>query len=336
MLLNLGGPDSLSAVWQFLFRLFNDKHIMRLPQPFRAILAATIATLRLKKAQGIYAHLGGKSPILANVIAQAEELEKYLNLHFGIEANYNVFPVMRYSSPGTEEAVRTACEGEYTEVILLPLYPQFSTTTTLSSFVEWSKYMRKKTLACTNICCYYNNDHFISAHAALLQETINKIKTNKTIHILFSAHSIPEFIVEQGDPYQKQVEASVEAIAAKMKLHEQENIQYSICYQSKVGKLKWLEPNTELALLAAGKRDEVVVMVPISFTSEHAETLVELDIEYMNVARENNIELYRVPALGTHDLFIKALASLVVQAKNPKQCLQASNCTRAICKQVQP
>ncbi len=309
---NLGGPDSLDAVQKFLFNLFNDPHIITLPQPFRYFLAKLISVFRHNKSKGIYEQMGGKSTILQETNEQAEALSQYLNKNCSVNGGvtYDVIPMMRYWHPMTGEIIKKVQKGAYDNVILLPLYPHFSTTTTLSSLREWFKHA--KNMPATNIvCCYYNHPGFIDANVALINETIANIKTTKPIRLLFSAHSIPQHISDKGDPYKGQIESSIKAIVEKTNI---DKTQHTICYQSKVGKLKWLEPDIKSELLAAGKRNEAVVVIPISFTSEHSETLVELDIEYAELAKENGIEFYRVPTLSKHPIFIKTLAMLSVKA----------------------
>jgi ferrochelatase len=312
---NLGGPDSLDAVEPFLFNLFNDKHIITLPQPFRYLLAKTISFFRSSKSKGIYEKMGGRSTILPETNEQAKELSNYLNAHCSMKGGvqYNVIPLMRYWHPMTEEVIREVAKGKYDNVVLIPMYPHFSTTTTLSSLREWFK-KAKDMPPTTMVCCYYKTPGFIDAYVDLIRETLSKIKTSKTIRILFSAHSIPQHISNMGDPYKMQIEESVREISEKLLLDRIENIKHTICYQSKVGRMKWLEPDIQSEILAAGKRDEVVVVVPISFTSEHSETLVELDIDYADLARDHNISFHRVPTLRTHHLFIKTLAALVVKS----------------------
>lgn len=315
VIFNLGGPDSLDSVQPFLFNLFNDPHIIPLPQPFRYLLAKTISFFRSDKSKNIYKQMDGRSTILPETQNQAQELERYLNNNCSMDGSlkYDVIPMMRYWYPMTDEIISLVQKGNYDSVVLLPLYPHFSSTTTLSSFREWFK-KAKSMLPTTLVCCYYNHPGFIDANVALLEKTLEEIQGSKTIRVLFSAHSIPQRLSDKGDPYQHQIEESVKAIVEKARLNELDNVKYTICYQSKVGRMKWLEPDIKSELLAAGERNETVVVLPISFTSEHSETLVELDIEYAELAKEKQIEFYRVPTLRTHPLFIKTLATLSVKA----------------------
>lgn len=314
IIFNLGGPDSLESVQPFLFNLFNDKYIIGLPQPFRYIMAKLISTFRGKKSIAIYEQMGGKSTILDETTEQAKALESYLNSHCTgqEEIEYTVIPMMRYWHPMTEEVVNKV-RNNYNEVVLLPLYPQFSTTTTLSSFSQWFK-VGSDIKNVHLVCCYYNHRGFIDGYIDLISSKLDKISSDKKIRLLFSAHGIPEILVKKGDPYQLQVEETVAEVMKKINESQSNNIEHTICYQSKVGPMKWLEPTIQSQITAAGSRNEVVVVIPISFTSEHSETLVELDIDYMNFATENGIEFHRVPTLSSHPIFIKTLAALTIQA----------------------
>jgi len=224
--------------------------------------------------------------------------------------------MMRYWHPMTQDIVDQV-RGTYDEVVLLPLYPHFSTTTTLSSITEWFK----KAPDINNVhlvCCYYNHPGFIDAYITLINEQLDKISTDKTIRLLFSAHGIPESLIVKGDPYQFQIEATVDKIMEK--IGTSNGLEHIICYQSKVGPMKWLEPTIESEIIASGTRNEVVVVIPISFTSEHSETLVELDIDYANLAISNGIEFYRVPTLRTNSIFIQTLAALTIHALGYTNC----------------
>lgn len=311
VLFNLGGPDSLESVRPFLFNLFHDRHIITLPQPFRYIIAKLISTLRAKKSQAIYEQIGGSSTILEETEEQTTKLQKYLNLNCSVnnQFKYDVIPMMRYWHPMTREVMFKVKNGKYDHVVLLPLYPQFSTTTTLSSLREWFENAKNMPLT-TQICCYYTHPGFIDAYTFLIHETLSQIRTQKRIRILFSAHSIPQYISDRGDPYKFQVEHTVKAILTRSNLDKMENIRHTICYQSKVGRMKWLGPDIHSQILKAAEKDEVIVIVPISFTSEHSETLVELDIEYAKLAKSLGVEFHRVSTLRTTPLFIKTLAHL--------------------------
>jgi ferrochelatase len=308
VLFNLGGPDKLESVKGFLFNLFNDKAIINLPQPLRFLLAWIISTRRNKKAQEIYTKIGGKSPILQTTICQAEALEKELS-YFG---NYKVFVSMRYWHPFSKNIIKKVKEYQPNEVILLPLYPQFSTTTTSSSLQDFYKKLRKNkiTSKLKYICCYPTNPQFISAHCRLIKQSINKTELSgfKDFRILFSAHGLPQKIIDDGDPYCFQVKASVDAIVTGLAI---KNLDYKICYQSKVGPLEWTKPSLDFEINRAALDKKPIIIVPIAFVSDHSETLVELDIEYKEIAQEKKIPFYcRVPALNTDGYFIDSLVDI--------------------------
>lgn len=311
ILFNLGGPDAPDAVEPFLFNLFFDKRIISLPAVFRYMLAKFISKKRAPLAQEIYAQIGGKSPILEQTQAQAQVLEKKLNEKKG---GYKVFITMRYWHPFSDAVVEEVKKYNPDEIILLPLYPQFSTTTVASSVEDWNKKAKKQGLAIPTrtICCYFNEDNFIQSHVDLIKPAYREAQKKGTPRILFSAHGLPQKIVDNGDPYQWQVEKTAEAIVDKLAV---EGLDWKVCYQSRVGPLKWLEPNTENEIKNAASEGVPVVIVPIAFVSEHSETLVELDIEYKKMAENKGIKAYvRVPALGVDDHFMKALTHICLNS----------------------
>ena len=304
VLLNLGGPDSLEAVRPFLFNLFYDRAIIRLPNPFRWLLAHLISLVRKKTAQKVYSLMGGSSPILKETEAQKIALQKKLG------DEYQVFICMRHWHPMTPEVLSKIKEYNPDEIILLPLYPQFSTTTTGSSVAEFKKAMNDSALdvPCKVICCYPTSPGFIDAHAQLINEALDKNTDNiSNTTVLFSAHGLPEKIIEEGDPYQFQIEKTVEAIVKKLN----KKIEYKITYQSRVGPMKWLDPNTEDEIKTASKLQKTIIVIPIAFVSEHVETLVELDIEYAEIAKDLGAAYIRIAALAVADAFIEDLASNV-------------------------
>lgn len=310
VLQNLGGPDNQDAVKPFLFNLFYDKAIIRLPWIFRYPIAKMISSRREKIAKEIYQHMGGGSPILPLTQKQADALEH--SLQHGSENDYKVFIAMRYWYPMTEDVVKKVKEFAPDEVFLLPLYPQFSTTTTGSSVKRWKQEAKKQQLeTVTRITgCYPTEKHFIAAHVSLIKEYFQQAKQHGNPRLLFSAHGLPEKIVKAGDPYAWQVARSVEAIIAGLDV-DMDDLDWHISFQSRVGPVKWLEPNTEDEVKRAGKDGVPLVIIPIAFVSEHSETLVELDIEYKKLADESGVPAYfRVPALGDNDLYIKSLSEM--------------------------
>ena len=309
ILFNLGGPDGPRAVRPFLFNLFRDPAIIGAPAPIRYPLAALISTTREKTAKANYAIMGGGSPLLPETKKQAEALEKALATALpGVEAK--CFIAMRYWHPLTGETARQVAAFAPDEVVLLPLYPQFSTTTTGSSLKAWRK-AYKGSGAETTVCCYPTEAGLIDAHARMIRETWEKAGSPSNIRLLFSAHGLPEKVILAGDPYQKQIEATAAAVAAKLPA----GIDWTVCYQSRVGPLKWIGPSTDEEIRRAGAEGKGVMITPIAFVSEHVETLVELDHEYAELARDVGAAPYvRVPALGAAPEFIDGLASAVRNA----------------------
>ena len=295
VLFNLGAPDKLQSVKPFLFNLFNDRAIIDLPNPFRFFLAKFISQVRHNKAKDIYKQIGGKSPLLENTLLQAKALEKELG------SAYKVFTCMRYWHPMIEEVKKEIKNYNPQEIILLPLYPQYSTTTTGSSFNQWYERNIFPAISITEISNYPIDEFFINSIA-------NKLNFNmKDTVVLFTAHGLPQSIIDKGDPYQKQIEATVNAILQKVKIDN-----YSICYQSRVGPKAWIKPYADQEIIKYSKQNKNIIVVPVSFVSEHSETLVELDIIYQALAIKNGAKSYkRITANGICETFIKGLADLI-------------------------
>jgi ferrochelatase len=311
VLFNVGGPDSLDAVKPFLLNLFSDRAIIGLPQPFRWMVARLIARSRAPTARAIYAQLGGKSPLLDETRAQAAALELRLNQNGDVDTR--VFIAMRYWHPFTEEAVAAVKAFAPDSIVLLPLYPQFSTTTTQSSLTVWHHVATQAGLTAPtdSVRSYPTEPGFVAAQAELLRDHLARAQAGR-VRVLFSAHGLPQKIVDAGDPYPQEIAKSAAAVAAAAGLV---NADWTVCYQSRVGPLKWLTPSLDDELTRAAADKVGVVIVPISFVSEHSETLVELDKDYRVKADMLGVAPYfRVPALGTHPAFIAGLAELVRQA----------------------
>jgi len=307
ILFNLGGPDEPKTVRPFLFNLFNDHAIIPYPQPLRFLLATLIARSRERVARTNYDLLGGRSPILPETLKQAEALDAGIAKRVD-NVSFKCFPAMRYWKPFVKDAAKAAEAWGATDAILLPLYPQFSTTTTASSLHAWK---RASKLPVSTICCYPAGQAFAQAHADAILETWRNAGSPPNPRVLFSAHGLPKRVIAAGDPYQWQIEQSVAAVKRALP-HEWDT---RVCYQSRVGSLRWLEPSTEDEIIAAGRDLTGVIVTPIAFVSEHVETLVELDIEYAQLASERGVPFYlRAPALGTAPRFIDALADLVERA----------------------
>ena len=308
ILFNLGGPDSLEAVEPFLRNLFGDPAILRVPSFVRRPLANFIARRRAPKAQGIYAQIGGASPILGQTEAQARALEEALAVDGGAPHEFRGYVCMRYWHPMTPAVVKAVERFAPDRIVLLPLYPQYSTATTASSFQAWKELARFK-VPTVEIEDYPLEPGFISASVSLVKEGL-AAAGDGPCRVLFSAHGLPERVIKSGDPYQKQVEQTAAAIAEAIG-----GLDWSVCYQSRVGPLKWIGPSTEAEIERAAHDGKGIVLYPLSFVSEHSETLVELDIEYRELADEEGVPFYvRVPTVGTHPDFIAGLARLVRHA----------------------
>lgn len=318
VLFNLGGPDCLQHVRPFLFNLFYDPAILRIANPFRYLLALLISRMREKEACKIYKYLGGGSPIVSQTNKQRDALQKSLG------QDYQVFTTMRYWSPFAKDIIHQLKPQAFEEIILLPLYPQYSSTTTQSFFDHWDQIATDLGLMVhtRKICCYPNNQLYIQAHQQIIRTLFQETTPFSEIRFVFSAHGLPEKIVKGGDPYQQQIESSVNQILKGIP-----EIQDSvICYQSRVGPLKWLGPSIDEEIRRAGKDGKSIAVVPVSFVSEHSETLYELDYLYKKLAQDLRIpSFFRLPTLQDHPFFIKALVGLV-------QDQITETCTGSLCK----
>lgn len=330
VLFNLGGPDSKESIKPFLFNFFTDPNIIRLPYIFRFFIAKMIAARRSKKEAGTsYGELGNKSPLLENSTEQGRALEELLNNGSG--NNYKTFICMRYWHPMSDAVVADVKAWGADHIVLLPLYPQYSTTTTRSSFQAWQAATKNQKLDTpfNLVCCYPSDNGFIRANAANVVEVYNKalLETGQHPRILFSAHGLPEDIIKDGDPYQAQCERCAEDIVIATGI---ENPDWQICYQSRVGPKKWLGPSTDDALRKAAGDNVPVIILPHAFTQEHVETLVEIEIEYREVAEHIGVPaFYRVPTVGTHPDFIRGLADMVIGSANAPKI--ASNVGVSVC-----
>jgi ferrochelatase len=314
VLFNLGGPDRPEAIRPFLLNLFRDPAILRVPFFVRPFLAQLIARRRLAPATANYALLGGKSPLLEETRQQATALEQALErARPGLEAK--CFIAMRYWHPFSDEAVRAVQEWQPDRVLLLPLYPQYSTTTTGSSLRAWREAAASAGLvvSTTMLCCYFADDPYVQSIVGRLRDVYAsaqaKLPPEVKIRVLFSAHGLPETIVRRGDPYQYQIEQTA---AAVMRAWDAPGIDWTVCYQSRATPQKWLDPSTEAEIERAGRDKTAVVVIPIAFVSEHSETLVELDVEYRDLAKQVGVPGYfRLPTQNADPTFIAALSRLV-------------------------
>lgn len=341
VLFNLGGPENLDEVKPFLFNLFNDKAIIGLPQPFRFLLAKLISSKREKTAQEIYQSIGGKSPLLAHTLDQADSLEKELS-HFG---DFKLFVSMRYNRPFAKDVAKDVLQYNPSQIILLPLYPQFSTTTSASSLQDFAQRISflikrdKKDITLKFVCCYPTDDEFIKSHSFLIKKTLMNIKDyhHNLPHyrFLFSAHGLPQKVIDAGDPYAYHVELTTKAVIknlAQLLQTQESTLDFQICYQSKVGPLKWTSPSLEHALKKTILDKKIPIIIPIAFVCEHSETLAELDIEYKEIANSLGAKNYiRVPALNNDGHFIKSLTNICITAANNKAKCFAGCDTKRIC-----
>ena len=308
VLFNLGGPASLQGVEPFLFNLFHDPAIIRVPQPFRWALAKFISKRRAPIARNIYAKMGGGSPILGQTQSQAAALRDALA---GNGDHFETFVAMRYAAPRASDIIEQVRRFRPNKIVLLPLYPQYSTTTSRSSLREWQAvaYDRELGSPFATICCYPQDLGFIAAQAEVIAESIAQVPPNVRFRLLFSAHGLPQDVVASGDPYQAHVELTAKALVAAL---NRSPLDWRVSYQSRVGPKKWIGPSTDDEIKKAGSEGLAIVIAPIAFVSEHSETLVELDIEYAQLATASGVPHYiRVPTVGTHPKFIEGLASLV-------------------------
>jgi ferrochelatase len=310
ILFNLGGPDSPEAVQPFLFNLFNDPAIISVPQPFRWFLAKFISKRRAPIAREIYANIGGKSPLLELTREQARALEAQCP-DLG---EVKTFICMRYWHPMSDAVAADVRDFSPDKIVLLPLYPQYSTTTSASSIADWHRAARSAGLTAPSVevCCYPQADGWIDAQVSLLRGALAEAGGTAKPRVLFSAHGLPEKVIAAGDPYQWQVEQTADTVVEQLGIA---GLDWVVCYQSQVGPLKWIGPSTDDEIKRAGRDGVPVIVVPIAFVSEHSETLVELDIEYKELADENGVPGYtRVAAVGTHPSFVAAMSALVRKA----------------------
>ncbi|MDI6801382.1 MAG: ferrochelatase [Thermodesulfovibrionales bacterium] len=323
ILLNLGGPDSLEAVKPFLYNLFSDRDIIKLgPLFIQKPIASLIANLRAKKTQDAYNLIGGKSPLVEVTNAQAKALEDLLNSKFEIRnSKFKTYVGMRYWHPYIEDALKKMYADGIRQIIAFPLYPHYSVTTSGSSIREFKRALTrvykcngdKKEEYCINcppvsvriIKSWFDHPLYIDALVEKIQRGISDFKERPVV--LFSAHSLPKSFIDEGDPYANEIRGTIEAVTKKI------DIDWRLSYQSKTGPVKWLEPTTEQMLhklAQEGIKD--VLVVPISFVSDHIETLYEIDMLYKDRAQKLGINLKRIESLNVSPKFIEAIADMVM------------------------
>jgi ferrochelatase len=312
VLLNMGGPDSLSAIRPFLARLFSDRDLIRLPlAPLTQPLFAWIVSgVRARKVRTYYEEIGGGSPIGELTGKQRDALEAALRKTGG---NFRVYVGMRYWHPLAKHAVLEMKEDGVVRAIALPLYPQYCAATTGSSLSDLKRWIRwaGANFSLTEITSWPDHTGYIAAFCGKIEEALEGKTASDGTHLLFSAHGVPKSFIDEGDPYQADVEKTVSAMAARFP-----GIPHSISYQSRLGRVEWLKPDTVEEVIRLGREGvKRLVVVPVSFVSDHIETLHELDIRLKETAAEAGItEFLRVPALNDSPGFIEALRDIVVSA----------------------
>lgn len=333
LLLQMGGPETLKDVESFLYNLFNDPFIIQLPpfiKPFQSTLARFISSRRAPKVSVLYDEIGGGSPIRFETECQAKALEKSLKKTLGTDVK--VYYAMRYSPPFLRDVIPVMEEDDIKDLVVIPLYPQYSEATTGSSLYECKDLFDKagltNNLRVTYIESWFDNPYYIQLmqqrildklSLLLAEVVVDKAESEEKalredILILFSAHGLPEKYVERGDPYEEQIKASVALI---MQHEELKMIRHKISYQSKVGPVKWLEPNTEHTIIELAERGEKnLIVVPISFVGDHIETLHEINIEYKELAEKQGVQNFLMTrAPKANSLLIKALESLIINVR---------------------
>ncbi len=320
--MNLGGPDSLAAIEPFLRNLFSDPDIFNLPFG-QKLFARIIAKRRAPKVSEEYELIGGKSPINEWTELQRSMLEARLRGIVSADTTSNdqidVFTAMRYWNPLTDVVAAKVAAGNYDKVVLLPLYPHYSITTTGSSFNEWKRVYKGDMSKVLYVRNYYNHPLYVKAINERIDECLLKWpeERRQMVNILFSAHGTPVSLVKKGDPYSGEIRNTMETV---MKLRSYSHM-YHLSFQSKVGPVKWLEPATDDKLMELGSKGvKDVLVVPISFVSDHVETSFELDIEYRHNAEEAKIENYIVmTGLNDSATFVECLAQLVLTKLSGKK-----------------
>ncbi len=320
VLLQLGGPDTLDAVEPFLYNLFRDPDIINFPLSFlfRKRLAKIIARKRSPKIREHYHHMGGKSPILELTEAQGRALEEKINKSIGAK----VVIAMRYWKPFTDEAIQALKRKGITDIILLPLYPHYSSSTTGSSVNEWNRTVKREKIGHWNVKLvrdYPTHPDFIAAFISRINEALDRFPADRRdhVHLVFSAHGTPVKLVRKGDPYKYQIDDTVKSIMRSGTFVQN----HTLCFQSRVGPEKWLEPFTDDTVERLSKEGvKNMLIIPVAFVSEHIETLFELDVEVREIAEEHGVEQFEVmPALNDHPKYIDALAELTLSVINKKE-----------------
>lgn len=321
LLINLGGPDSLDSVRPFLYNLFSDRDIIKLPVPsfLQKIMAWIIATARSKKVIEYYRMIGGRSPILDITRDQAEALERFLNTDSRLQTpdsrlRYKVYFGMRYSHPFIKDVLKQIIADDIKKVIVLPLFPHYSRATTGSAFNElkrsfnefgvWSSGFRV-----IHVESWYDDQGYLDALSEKIKEGLKKFDDSKNVQVVFSAHSLPKAFIDAGDPYIRHLNATISGVLERVG-----PINWHLSFQSRSGPVRWLEPGTDAIIDRLAKEgNREILIVPISFVSDHLETLYEIDILYRKMAEEKGVLLHRTESLNVSSRFIKALGEIVIR-----------------------
>jgi ferrochelatase len=325
VLLNLGGPDSLQAVRPFLYNLFSDREIIRLGPAFlQKPIAKLISTLRSGKTEHMYSQIGGKSPILDITTAQAVALEKALNtepykgvLPYAPTLNFKVYIGMRYWRPFVKDTLGQIIQDGIGHLIVLSLYPHYSKATTGSAIADFKKEIAE--LQITNykfqiqyIDRWYDFPPYIDSLTELIFEGMKGFNGND-FDLLYSAHSLPQSFIDEGDLYLEHINATIAAVNSSLVTRHSLLLKWHLSFQSKTGPVKWLEPTTDETIVRLAKEGcKNLFVVPISFVSDHIETLYEIDILYKKLAEEHGLNLSRCRSLNTYDKFILAMKQLIM------------------------
>jgi ferrochelatase len=309
VLFQLGGPDSQAAVEPFLYNLFCDPDIINFPGSFlaRKPLAKLISTTRSKKVREHYAEIGGGSPIRRLTERQAKALESALRTHISART----IVAMRYWHPDTEEAIEALESGPYDELVLLPLYPHYSFATTGSSLKEWNR-LYKPTVPVHVIDHFFDHPDYIAGIVERINGVLYQLPNPEEVHLVFSAHGLPMTLVEKGDPYPQHIQSTVRMVC---EMGAWEN-RFVLCYQSRVGPQKWLQPSlTSTIEKMAREGIKRMLVIPISFLTEHIETLHEINIEAREQAEAQGVsDFHMMPALNDSPLLVRAMADLVLRS----------------------
>ncbi len=310
ILFSMGGPDKRDSIKPYLYNFFSDPAIIPLPCLLRKLLARFIAAKRsANESANSYAHIGYRSPLLENTEAQARAISGKLK-EKDDQTRFRVFTCMRYWHPRAAEVVQEVKSFDPDQIVLLPMYPQFSTTTSGSSLTEWQRLQEQAEINVNTsaICCYPVDKGFVRTSAKLIKQTYEEVSSreNKQPRLLLSAHGLPEYVIKKGDPYQWQCEQTAEAVIAEMAIP---GIDWTLCYQSRVGPFKWTGPDTVSEIMSAARAGRPIIIYTPAFVSDHVETLVEIDIEYREMALSNGAPCFiRVPVAGVHEEFVSSLA----------------------------